>query len=1189
MTKPNRVPHVRLGDGATDFRLSALQPGTPLLDRGLSYWPLVLKWLGRFAGDPEWALQSVRFHVRGEQGQRITSGVVCESIKTGELQGSLKREWNELQKKLQQAQAISKTEQTVLKCLTDAMAAYVKDPTREDLGCRFFKYRDAQGKSRLLWCWGYDRTDQKDCPAAVCVKPDCAHVFLRRGDSVNSCPHCKTVLPVKRSKVPRTVAMLLFLLAAGAGGYWYLFLSAKLTGTVTSGVDNAPLAGVEVQVKGHPVSARTNELGQFQISGLPPGNKDVSVGLAGYATQQVQAKVEATKQANISVTLMGDAIVAGQALDAVTRSPIAGVEIKIPRSVLSAVTDNDGNFRIEGAKGGSLELQASAAGYPPSTTKVEAAAGKETTAEVELTGSATLSGQVLNAVNKEPVAKATVKIVSSGHKVQTDENGRYRFEKVRAGSTRIEVSADGFAKEQKEQELVENEARTLPVLLVGSALLTGQVMTASGNEPVPNAEVHVVDTPLSVRTDKSGRFGLPGIRSGPAQIEVSAPGYAMERLSRDLVAGAETQLPVFLRGDAIVVGQVVEAATNQPVANADVQIAGTKLTARTDKDGKFRLMGARSQLSTVTAAAAGFRKFEAEHQLLPGKETEIKLALTGDAIVIGSVLNADDDSPIVGAEVSSVGTTLTGLTDNKGQYRLEGVRSGAAQIKFAARGFPEETVKKDLPSAAETSVAISLKGTAVLEGQIVNGLTKQPIPNATVVIAGTKQPIQTDAEGKFRREKLRGGPIELEVSAAGFTTKKLGVKLELGKETEASLILNGDAILTGTVLNAATDEPIPNAEITIDKTSLAIQTDQDGKFRLEGASPGKVVAKIHAAGFDDAQSTVELVSGKAMDIKSSLTGNGTLTGEILTDDGKPIEGATIQMAGTKSKVQSDKDGKFTWQKIRSGIAKLTVSAPGYEAVQVDKDVAAGEVTKVSATKLSSDLALTGQVINAITDKPVPGARVELLDRKLSTEADAEGRFRHVRVSPQPFKVRVTAPDFFPEDFDANPLVDKFPARYILSPALKQGEIRVVLTWGSEPKDLDLHMYGPLSFQQRYHVSHKLKKQGTVVLDVDNRNGFGPETISINKAWAGAHEIKIHAYRDAKDADSGDPAHKRDLASSQAQLRIYIYGAREPQILHVDPKAIGSVWNVGRLEVIANGKIQFVKTTQNAYSDIPPRD
>ncbi|MBS0205933.1 MAG: carboxypeptidase regulatory-like domain-containing protein [Planctomycetes bacterium] len=1188
MTNPSRLPQVRLGDGATDFRLVAIQEGTALLDRRLSYWPLVLKWLGRFAGDPEWIQQSVRFHVRGEQGQRLTSGIVCEPIQPGDLRGPLRHEWSELQKKLKEAQATSKTDQVVLKALTESLTACATDLLREDLSCRFFKYRDSAGKRRLLWCWGYDRTDQKDCAAALCVNPDCSQVFLRRG-SLDSCPLCQTVLPIKRNPFKWVAAAVLMILFAGGGGYWYLFLSAVLSGTVTSGVDKTPLAGAEVRVNGLPLSTQTDAEGKFRLTGLPAGTKKVSIALSGYVTRQVEATFEGAKQSTIAVTLMGDAVVQGRTIDSVTRAAVSGVEVKIPHTVLTTTTDGEGRFRIEGVKGGSLELYATALGYPPGVTKAEVVSGKETSVDIELTGSAILTGQVVNAVNKEPIAKAVVQIVSTGNKVETDGNGRYRFEKVRGGVATIEVTADGFSKELKEQELIENESRTLAVLLVGSALLTGQVTTAVDNEPVANAEVRVIDTPLSVRTDKSGRFGLPGIRSGAAQIEVSAPGYALERLSRELVPGAETQLPIQLRGDAVLIGLVVEAATDQPVADADIKIKGMPYTARTDKAGKFRILEVCSRLSTVTVSATGFRKYEVEHQLLPGKETDLKLPLTGDAVVVGSILNSDDDSPIVGAEVSSVGTTLSALTDNQGHYRLDGVRSGTAQLKFAARGFPDEFVKQDLPANANTKVLVSLHGTAVLVGQVVNGLTKVPVANATVSIAGTKQPIQTDAEGKFRREKLRGGPIELEVAAVGYKTKKLGVKLELAKETIASLVLSGDAVLAGTVLESATSEPISNAEISLEKSPLAIQTDAEGKFTLEGASPGKVTVTVRAAGFDARDAEVELASGKTTDLKISLTGNGELSGVVLTDDGKPVAGATIQRTGTKASVQTDKAGRFTWPKMRSGIAKLTVSALGYETVQVDKELVAGEAATLATTKLSSDLVLTGQVINAVTEKPIPTARVELIDRKVSVDVDDEGRFRLARVPAQPFKVRVTAADFYPEDFDANPLEEKTAVRYVLSPILKPGEARVVLTWGSDPKDLDLHLYGPLTVGQNYHVSYKARQQGNVVLDVDNREGYGPETALLNHATPGSHEIKVHAFRGVKNTENGGTqtgeVGNGSLATSNASVRVYIFGTREPQILQVDPKAPGSVWNVGRLEVIADGQIFFKK--QNTYSEILP--
>ena len=149
----------------------------------------------------------------GEQGQRITSGIECEAVQPGELRGSLKREWNELQQKLKQVQTTSKAEQAMLTALTASMAERAKDPSRQDIGAYLFKYRH-QGKTRLLWCWGYERTDPKDCSAAVCAKADCSRVFLRRGAHVDVCP-CGAVLPVKRNPFKRIAAAVLLLLAAG--------------------------------------------------------------------------------------------------------------------------------------------------------------------------------------------------------------------------------------------------------------------------------------------------------------------------------------------------------------------------------------------------------------------------------------------------------------------------------------------------------------------------------------------------------------------------------------------------------------------------------------------------------------------------------------------------------------------------------------------------------------------------------------------------------------------------------------------------------------------------------------------------------------------------------------------------------------------------------------------------------------
>jgi uncharacterized protein YfaP (DUF2135 family) len=55
--------------------------------------------------------------------------------------------------------------------------------------------------------------------------------------------------------------------------------------------------------------------------------------------------------------------------------------------------------------------------------------------------------------------------------------------------------------------------------------------------------------------------------------------------------------------------------------------------------------------------------------------------------------------------------------------------------------------------------------------------------------------------------------------------------------------------------------------------------------------------------------------------------------------------------------------------------------------------------------------------------------------------------------------------------------------------------RAILRWGTEPRDLDTYLYYPGGELVQY--SHKIGTDGKVILDLDDRDGNGPETLTIN--------------------------------------------------------------------------------------------
>ena len=67
---------------------------------------------------------------------------------------------------------------------------------------------------------------------------------------------------------------------------------------------------------------------------------------------------------------------------------------------------------------------------------------------------------------------------------------------------------------------------------------------------------------------------------------------------------------------------------------------------------------------------------------------------------------------------------------------------------------------------------------------------------------------------------------------------------------------------------------------------------------------------------------------------------------------------------------------------------------------------------------------------------------------------------------------------------------------VVAPILLEGTMRIILTWGESPRDLDSHLIVPGGFQVYYANRGTLTAYPHAQLDYDHTNGFGPETVTI---------------------------------------------------------------------------------------------
>lgn len=212
-------------------------------------------------------------------------------------------------------------------------------------------------------------------------------------------------------------------------------------------------------------------------------------------------------------------------------------------------------------------------------------------------------------------------------------------------------------------------------------------------------------------------------------------------------------------------------------------------------------------------------------------------------------------------------------------------------------------------------------------------------------------------------------------------------------------------------------------------------------------------------------------------------------------------------------------------------------------------------------------ALTGQIVDATTNRPVAGAEVRVAGSSLSTVADADGRFVVEAIGGSVVPLEIAAPGFTTDRFEYRVRPERANrVRVALSPGLEAGQIRIVLTWDGPPKDLDAHLEGPLPDDERFHVYYHepgdLKSRQFVRLDVDDRDGQGPETITVLGVLPGTYRYFVHDYTNRDDPDS------KALANSGAEVKLYQGG--QTYRFRAGHDVPGNIWNVCKIEVGPKG-------------------
>jgi protocatechuate 3,4-dioxygenase beta subunit len=505
-------------------------------------------------------------------------------------------------------------------------------------------------------------------------------------------------------------------------------VSGDNLGVTTGAVPRVPVmpgaAGSSAELGFH-----SDERGNFQIDGLPPGQFTLSArkpGMSAGRSQQLQLRAGATVS-DVVITLPAGVSLRGRVVDA-RGDNVAHVRVDLvsgsdlPRST---TTRSDGSFLFESARG-DCTLWARPFGAP--AAKLSGNAQELTKRELLIalaSNSDRLHGRVSDA-SGQPIEAASVRLEalkSHGYAptVLTSADGRFDFAALPPPPYALFVEHPDYSPSPK--QTIEQTRDSVEIRLQRGAMLQGRVTDAVSRLPLTAAEVVVTSAGVTraARTVRDGSFELTHLPEGPYQLSVSAEGYVPATRDGQLSSASEDSaaLRIELMHAASVSGEVVDSL-GRIVWNAQVTFGATpdwSRATRSDHGGRFRLHG----------VPEGDHVLHARHGALQGASGAAVRVVEGE------------DTP--GAVIRLPGVVEEEVEDEAPTARAQTQRSGPLQLAMHGARVVVEHV------SAESAAARA----GLEEGDVLVSVDGEPVRSAA------------QARGMLGRGVGRRGPRTLQV------------------------------------------------------------------------------------------------------------------------------------------------------------------------------------------------------------------------------------------------------------------------------------------------------------------------------------------------------------------------------------------------------------------------------------------
>lgn len=569
--------------------------------------------------------------------------------------------------------------------------------------------------------------------------------------------------------------------------------------------------------------------------------------------------------------------------------------------------------------------------------------------------------------------------------------------------------------------------------------------------------------------------------------------------------------------------------------------------------------------------------------------------LNSTGIVTGKVTNAVNNQPIEGALIQ-IGS-LQATSNAQGVYRIENVPEGTTRLSFSANRTsgpaPLQTQFTSNISEGYHTITVSANNFATFTS---TGLVV--ISGAETVYDLSLSPLLTDAELRF---VLNWGSTPRDLDSHMKTPS--GAHIYYGSRGSANaepyVLLDYD-VTTGfgpeTITVYRLSQGIYHYYIYNYTGSPSITTSQ---AVVQIYNRNGTVATLEVPQTGEGRywyvATIDGSNGRVSIVNRIQTNAPGSTGKELAAD-KPETNASAQntdwsylwdFGDNTTSIEVNPSHTYTMNGLYTVTLTATKNSASIQTIEESYILVAGSGSGV----------VRGKVTNATNNQPIVGAVVSLAGQNTTT--DAQGNYRFENVNEAAVQVSFTSDHNQAMTHQMIQFTSALRSGYhtiavsaegysnfsypsliviantenvhdmAISPILTDAEIRFVLNWGANPRDLDSHMRTPSGFHIYYSNRGSSTSEPYVLLDYDVTSGFGPETITIYRLSPGTYHYYVYNY-------TGSPL----ITESQAVVQIY-NRTGTVATLEVPHTGTGRYWYVATLDG-ATGRVQLVNRIQTDH-------